>query len=103
MVQQGTAQQIVMKPADDYIMDFVRDINRARVLRVRGVMEREGLPENADGAIPENISLEDALPRLASAGHEAVPVQNKQGQIVGSITVESVIQAMIRPDHDNRN
>ena len=51
----------------------------------------------------KNISLEDALPRLASAGHEAVPVQNKQGQIVGSITVESVIQAMIRPDHDNRN
>ena len=103
MVQQGTAQQIVMQPADDYIMDFVRDINRARVLRVRGVMEREELPENVDGAIPENISLEDALPRLASAGHEAVPVQNKQGQIVGSITVESVIQAMIRPDNDNRN
>ena len=103
MVQHGTAQQIVKKPADDYIMDFVRDINRARVLRVRGVMEREGLPENAVGAIPENISLEDALPRLASAGHEAVPVQNKQGQIVGSITVESVIQAMIRPDPDNRN
>ena len=61
MVQQGTAQQIVMKPADDYIMDFVRDINRARVLRVRGVMEREELPENVDGAF-ENISLEMLFP-----------------------------------------
>lgn len=104
MVQQGTAQQIVLKPADDYIVDFVRDINRARVLRVRGVMETNGpLPESATGAIQEGLSLEDALPRLASAGHEAVPVQNKQGQIVGTITIESVIQAMIRPEHMSRN
>ena len=36
----GEPQGILMAPADPYIEDFVSDINRARVLRVRSVMHR---------------------------------------------------------------
>ena len=35
IVQQGEPQDILLNPADPYIEDFVGDINRARVLRVR--------------------------------------------------------------------
>ena len=38
MVQQGEPQGILMNPCDPYIEDFVSDINRARVLRVKSVM-----------------------------------------------------------------
>ena len=38
VVQQGEPQGILLNPADPYIEDFVSDINRARVLRVRSVM-----------------------------------------------------------------
>lgn len=38
VIQQGEPQGILLNPADPYIEDFVSDINRARVLRVRSVM-----------------------------------------------------------------
>ena len=38
VVQQGEPQGILLNPADPYIEDFVSDINRARVLRVKSVM-----------------------------------------------------------------
>jgi glycine betaine/proline transport system ATP-binding protein len=38
VVQQGEPQGILLNPCDPYIEDFVSDINRARVLRVRSVM-----------------------------------------------------------------
>jgi glycine betaine/proline transport system ATP-binding protein len=38
VVQQGEPQHILLNPGDPYIEDFVSDINRARVLRVRSIM-----------------------------------------------------------------
>jgi len=35
LIQQGDPQQLIINPADDYIFDFVKDINRGRVLQVR--------------------------------------------------------------------
>ena len=40
VIQQGDPQSIIMKPADDYISDFIKDINRGRVLEVRSIMEK---------------------------------------------------------------
>jgi len=39
IIQQGEPQHILLHPNDPYIVDFISDINRARVLRVRSVME----------------------------------------------------------------
>jgi glycine betaine/proline transport system ATP-binding protein len=97
VVQQGTVQQIVLKPADDYITDFVRDINRGRVLRVKAVMDTNVLPESGTG-ISVSLSLEDALPKLAEHGNDPVPVQDKTGKVVGSLTTQAAIQAMARPE-----
>jgi glycine betaine/proline transport system ATP-binding protein len=97
VVQQGTVQQIVLKPADDYITDFVRDINRGRVLRVKAVMDTNVLPESGTG-ISVCLSLEDAVPKLAEHGNDPVPVQDKTGKVVGSLTTQAAIQAMARPE-----
>ncbi|MEM8550801.1 MAG: glycine betaine/L-proline ABC transporter ATP-binding protein [Pseudomonadota bacterium] len=37
--QVGTPPEILLRPADDYVADFVRDVNRARVLTVETVMK----------------------------------------------------------------
>ncbi len=34
VVQQGTGQDIVLKPADEYISSFVKEVNRGRVIMV---------------------------------------------------------------------
>ncbi len=97
VIQQGTVQQIVLKPADDYITDFVRDINRARVLLVKAVMDTENKPEASSG-ISMSTSLEDALPKLAKHGHTPLPVLDKKGAVVGSITMQMAVDAIARPD-----
>ena len=38
VIQQGDPQDIIMHPNDDYIVDFIQDINRGRVIRLRTLM-----------------------------------------------------------------
>ena len=38
LVQAGTPEEIIMSPADDYVEAFVKDVNRAKVLRAKTVM-----------------------------------------------------------------
>ena len=39
MVQQGTPDEILLNPANDYVEAFVKDVNRARALTVENVMK----------------------------------------------------------------
>lgn len=38
VIQQGTAQDIVLRPADDYVANFVQHVDRGKVLKVGAVM-----------------------------------------------------------------
>ncbi|MFY8101972.1 MAG: quaternary amine ABC transporter ATP-binding protein, partial [Allorhizobium sp.] len=38
VIQQGTGQEIVLQPADDYISAFVKEVNRGRVIRLDTIM-----------------------------------------------------------------
>ena len=65
IIQQGSPQDIVMKPADDYIADFIKDVNRSRVLQVRSIMVPT---ENGNGPkLDQNMPLEDALSQLSGS------------------------------------
>ncbi|NJM34694.1 MAG: CBS domain-containing protein, partial [Rhodomicrobium sp.] len=45
-VQTGTPEEIVMEPADDYVLEFTREVDRSRVLTFRTIMEEaETVPE----------------------------------------------------------
>ena len=40
IVQVGTAEEILTDPANDYVAQFVQDVDRTRVLTARSVMEK---------------------------------------------------------------
>jgi glycine betaine/proline transport system ATP-binding protein len=95
MVQKGTAQDIVLKPADDYIADFTKDINRGRVIRLDAL---------ADGTAPSDAPvlegkavLEDALPAFVQAPAQVIGVKMPDGG-VGQVTLAQVVEAL-RGDH----
>ncbi len=50
IVQIGTPQQILAEPADDYVAQFVADVDRSRVLTARTVMEPPAPVVRADDA-----------------------------------------------------
>ena len=94
-VQIGTPQEIVMRPADDYVAEFIKDINRGRAIEVASIMESghvNGAPEVDAGAV-----LDDALQSLIGTGAEVATV-TRDGKPVGSVRLERIASALARPD-----
>ncbi|MCI5038149.1 MAG: glycine betaine/L-proline ABC transporter ATP-binding protein [Donghicola eburneus] len=92
MIQEGTAPEIVLTPADDYIADFTKDINRGKVIRLRALAEA-GTPY--DGAnIPASTLLNDALHPLAQAPNQTLGVTEEDGQYLGTVSLTKVIGAL---------
>jgi glycine betaine/proline transport system ATP-binding protein len=62
-VQVGTAQEIVVEPADDYVFEFTRDVDRSRVLTFGSIREQaETL--SGDETVDTMVSRFEANPEL---------------------------------------
>ena len=73
IIQQGTGEQIVLRPADDYISSFVRDVNRGHVISVRTIM-RKGERAETSVTLTATTLLEEAAPAaLSSASPSQAP------------------------------
>ncbi|MBA5221409.1 glycine betaine/L-proline ABC transporter ATP-binding protein [Streptomyces griseoaurantiacus] len=48
IVQTGTAEDILLRPADDYVASFTKDVDRSRVLTAESVMDTEVRGDEAD-------------------------------------------------------
>jgi glycine betaine/proline transport system ATP-binding protein len=97
VVQQGEPQHILLNPSDPYIEDFVSDINRARVLRVRSIMEPlEGgkIPADAHGEVDINDTLESMIARSGGdTSHAYVVVED--GEPVGTLDMTTLVRALV--------
>lgn len=95
VVQQAEPQHILLHPADPYIEDFVSDINRARVLRVRSVMiEAAESPEESTGEIDHDDTLESVI--ALSEGDTALSYRvMKNGKVVGVLEMRKLVCALV--------
>ena len=91
--QVGKPEDIVLRPANDHIEEFVRDVNKARAIHVRSVMQKGDFPA-CEAAIPMTARCEDVLPLFAD--HEWVGVADEHGQQVGRASAKQVIAALAR-------
>ena len=94
VVQQGEPQYILLNPNDPYIEDFVSDINRARVLRVRSVMDPEGDTSGTDGEIDHDDTLESVIARSGGALDLCYRVM-KDGHPVGTLAMPQIMRALV--------
>ena len=95
IVQQGTSQDILLRPADDYIERFVKDVNRGRYIKLGGVATALSGPE--DSAAPRlsaDITLEAAVKELSHAGKAEAVVTDAAGKAVGLATLQSIMEAL---------
>ncbi|PCJ76126.1 MAG: proline/glycine betaine ABC transporter ATP-binding protein [Rhodobacteraceae bacterium] len=96
VIQQGTGQEIVLKPADSYIADFVKEVNRGRVILVDTIMDT-GANGAASVSIPSGSRLEDAAKLLSDSGQETANVVDEKGASIGAVSMKSTIEAMVTP------
>lgn len=101
VVQQGTKQEIVLHPADEYISSFVREVNRGRVISAEMVMtplsgEPQGMP------IAQGTVLEVAAKKMTDGGISMAHVVDEDGKPIGGLDINEVIAAMVTPvDHES--
>ena len=88
LVQVGTPEEIVMNPADEYVKAFVKDVNRAKVLKAKIIMipANEFKPNQTDKIkVNEDDFLEEFLPNVVGR-NVVVEVVDKEGNVKGYIT-----------------
>ena len=96
VVQQGTGQDIVMNPADDYIASFVREVNRARVIKVETVATApNGSVRELKISVPAGATLEEAARAMTLAGTSEIAVVDAAGQAIGVLTLPQAVDAMV--------
>lgn len=95
LVQVGTAEDIVMNPADDYVADFVAGISRLKIVKAHAIMkpiEVGQIPDNAPTA-NEDASLSELI-QLAIDNDSPIVVQD-QGKDIGVINRADILQTVI--------
>lgn len=94
LVQQGDPQDIVLRPSDEYVSDFIMDINRGRVLKVRSIMDEKATGGSVQ--IDVNLALEDAMQKMKDNPAQPATV-TRDGKPVGALDMRSLIDAIERP------
>lgn len=94
LVQEGRPEDIVLKPANAHIEEFVADVNKARAIQIRAVMARVENMDKCTIGVPATASCEDVLPLFAE--HAFVGVVDKDGKQIGCVTAGAVIKALAR-------
>ena len=94
IVQIGTAEEILQDPANDYVAQFVQDVDRTRVLTASTVMES-----------PRTVVVDTGGPRAAlrtmrEAQTSAAFVVSRDGRLRGSIRDEVAQAAVNRGSKD---
>lgn len=104
IVQQGDPQEILLRPAARYIEEFIQDINRARVLKVKSIMS----PAKTKRGCGDVVRGDDTLEAVINAhkgridGTFAVSDPNDATKIIGKVKMEDIYRALVRPQmqHD---
>ena len=90
IIQQGTAEEIVIKPADDYVKEFVRDISKTKVLDVGSIMRK------SEVTIQESQSPTEALKIMKSKSLDHTFMVSESGELLGSLNLSRLENAVTK-------
>jgi glycine betaine/proline transport system ATP-binding protein len=92
-VQVGTPEEVVSRPADDYVADFTKEVPRTHVLTARTIMR----PANGVGAdapsVPATTIVQDLIPMVAASDG---PIRVVDGsEVLGVVDRDAVMASLI--------
>lgn len=87
IVQEGTPEEILTNPADEYVAKFVEDVNTSKILTASGVMKKaKNVAYPKDG--PRTI-----LRKMEEEGISSIFVVDRDGKILGLVFAEDAAEA----------
>lgn len=84
IVQIGTPEEILSHPANDYVSKFVQGVNRSKILTASSIMRE------ADTVTTVTGGARVALHQMREEEISSVYVTDKQGSLLGLVTIDDV-------------
>ncbi|RWA63503.1 glycine betaine/L-proline ABC transporter ATP-binding protein [Mesorhizobium sp.] len=92
VIQTGTPEELVVNPATDYVAEFTRDVDRAKVISARSLMRACGGAEHGGTVSPE-AKIASFSAGIVAAG-KPFAVINGSGKPIGEVTPQAVIDLL---------
>jgi glycine betaine/proline transport system ATP-binding protein len=93
VIQQGSAAEIVLNPANDYIAAFVKEVNRGRVIKI-GAVAKQTLAESPL-QLSEDMDIEGALREMSRADVSCAVVMSPSGQQLGCVSLQQLLALLL--------
>ncbi|MGC4009512.1 MAG: glycine betaine/L-proline ABC transporter ATP-binding protein [Pseudomonas sp.] len=101
IIQEGTAEEIVLNPADDYVADFVAGISRLHLVKAQSVMTpvevyriaHPNVDLNRLVSAPAQADIDQLINLMVNADRDAVAITDN-GAVVGVITQRDLLRGV---------
>ena len=101
VIQVGTPEQIVTKPADEYVEDFVKGISRLKVVEAKSIMTPIDQFKKENGKLPDQtikMRESDILSKLIEqsvTNNASLIITDKNDNDVGVITQQELLKSAV--------
>jgi glycine betaine/proline transport system ATP-binding protein len=95
LVQHGSPQDILMNPADQYVTDFVKKVNRSHVLHAESVMITDKPSDASTNVfVKESDTIDNVLCQLLRSDSDYAVVRNESGVDTGYLSKKCIAQVV---------
>jgi len=97
IVQIGTPEEILTNPANDYVKDFVQDVNRVKIVTASTIMKKP----NPVAYAKDGVRV--AVRKMQEASISSIFVMDKEQRLKGLLTIDDAMALLKSDNHDLDN
>ena len=94
VVQVGTAEELIMRPADGYVEEFTREAPRAKILSVRSIMRPLNGARDLAGTVPATSRVVEVARQIDAADGDFAVI-DENGKPIGVINRAALIEVFL--------
>ena len=99
VVQIGTPAEVVLRPADDYVVEFTQDVPRVKVITAGDIATGPGDGPTPSVSVSADTTLEKLMPRF-SESMAAIAVTGEGGDLIGHVSPHDVLMTLASESDD---
>ncbi|MDD9810971.1 MAG: ATP-binding cassette domain-containing protein [Gammaproteobacteria bacterium] len=93
VVQIGSAEELIMQPATDYVAEFTRDVPRAKLLHVRSIMDAPDPAVSDAVTVSADARVSDVAAQVLTRNQTA-RVVDAGNQVVGALPPSKLLEVL---------